>query len=76
MEIVRDIQSRIEVKKEGMDEELQVHAQRHGQLQSVVEAKIQEAAQLRGLLNDIALAFECTLCLETLGKGRQSFSNT
>ncbi len=40
MEIVRDLQSRIEVKKEVMEEEQQEHAWRHAQLQSVVEAKI------------------------------------
>jgi hypothetical protein len=68
MEIVRDLQARIEVKKEVMEEEQQEHARRHAQLQSVGEAKIQEAAELRGRLNDIALAFECTLCFETLGK--------
>jgi hypothetical protein len=62
MEIVRDLQARIEVKKEVMQEEQQDHARRHAQRQSVVEAKIQEAAELRGRLNDIALAFECTLC--------------
>ncbi len=39
---MRDLQARIEVKNEVM------------QLQFVVEAKIQEAVQLRGCLNDIA----------------------
>jgi hypothetical protein len=68
MEMVRDLQARIEVKKEAMEEEQHEHARRHAQLQSVVEAKIQEAAELRGRLDDIALAFECTLCFETLGK--------
>ena len=51
-----------------MEEEQQEHARRHAQLQSVVKAKIQEAAELRGRLKDIALAVECTLCFETLGK--------
>jgi hypothetical protein len=73
MEIVRDLQARIEVKKEVMEEEQHEHARRHAQLQSVVEAKIQEAAELRGRLNDIALAFECTLCFENLGAGSVSF---
>jgi hypothetical protein len=68
MEIVRDLHARIEVKKEVMEEEQQEHARRHAQLQSVVKAKIQEAAELRGRLKDIALAVECTLCFETLGK--------
>ena len=39
----------------------------------MVEAKIQEAAELRGRLNDIELAFECTLCFEKLGGGSVSF---
>ena len=37
MEIVRDLQARIEVKKEAMEEEQHEHARRHAQLQSVVE---------------------------------------
>ena len=56
MEMVRDLQARIEVKKEAMEEEQHEHARRHAQLQSVVsvvEAKMQEAAELRGCLNDI-----------------------
>ena len=69
MEIVRDLQSRIEVKKEVMEEEQHKHARCHAQLQSVVEAKIQEGAGLRGRLNDNALTFECTLCFEKLGAG-------
>jgi hypothetical protein len=73
MEMVRNLQARIEVKKEVMEEEHHEHARRHAQLQSVVEAKIQEAAELRGRLNDIALAFECTLCFEKLGAGSVSF---
>jgi hypothetical protein len=73
MEIVRGLQARIEVKKEVMEEEQHEHARRRAQLQSVVEAKIQEAAELRGRLNAIALAFECTLCLEMLGAGSVSF---
>jgi Ni,Fe-hydrogenase maturation factor len=44
MEIVRDLRARIEVKKEVMEKEKHEHARRHAQLQSVVEAKIQEAA--------------------------------
>jgi hypothetical protein len=54
MEIVSDLQARMEVKKE---EEQHEHVRRHSQLHSVVEAKIQEAAELRGRLQDIALAF-------------------
>jgi hypothetical protein len=73
MEMVRDLQARIVVKKKAMEEEHHEHARRHAQLQSVVEAKIQEAAELRGRLNDIALAFECTLCFEKLGAGSVSF---
>ena len=73
MEMVRDLQARIVVKKEAMEEEQHEHARRHAQLQSVVEAKIQEAAELRGRLDDIALAFECTLCFEKLGAGSVSF---
>jgi len=68
MEIVRGLQARIEVKKEVMEEEQHEHAWRHAQLKFVVEAKMKEAAELWGRLNDIALAFECTLCFETLGK--------
>ena len=34
-------------------------ARRHAQLLSVVEAKITEAAELRGRLKDISLALEC-----------------
>ena len=41
--------------------------------QSVVEAKIIEAEELRGRLKDIALAFECTFCFEKLGAGSVSF---
>jgi hypothetical protein len=70
---VRGLQARIEVKKEVMEEEQQGHTRRHAKLQSVVEAKIQESAELRGRLNDIALAFECTLCFEKLGAGSVSF---
>ena len=73
MEIVRGLQARIEVKKEVMEEEQHEHARRHAQLQSVVEAKMKEAAELRGRLNAIALAFECTLCFEKLGAGSVSF---
>jgi hypothetical protein len=54
MEIVSDLQARMEVKKE---EEQHEHVRRHSQLHPVVEAKIQEAAELRGRLQDIALAF-------------------
>jgi hypothetical protein len=71
MEIVRDLQARIKVKKEAMEEELHEHERRHAQFQSVVEGKIQE--ELGGRLNDIALAFECTLCFEKLGAGSVSF---
>jgi hypothetical protein len=67
---VRDLQARIEVKKQAMEEEQHEHARRHAQLQSVVEAKIQDAAELRGRLNDIALAFKC---FEKLGAGSVSF---
>jgi hypothetical protein len=74
MEIVRGLLARIEVKKEVMEEDQHEHARRHAQLQSVVEAKMKEAAELRGRLDDIALAFECTLCLEKLGAGSVSFS--
>jgi hypothetical protein len=65
MQMVRDLQARIEVKKEVMEEEQQrvQHARRHAQ----------EATELRGRLNDIVLAFECTLCFETLGAGSVSF---
>jgi hypothetical protein len=70
MEIVRDLQARMEVKKE---EEQHEHARRHSQLHSVVEAKIQEAAELLGHLQDIALAFSCTLCFEKLRAGSVSF---
>jgi hypothetical protein len=73
MQIVRDLQARIEVKKEVMEEEQNEHARRRAQLQSVVEAKMKEATELRGRLNDIALAFECTLCFEKLGAGSVSF---
>ncbi len=72
-EAVRDLQARIEVKKEAMEEEQHELARRHAQLQSVVEAKAQEAADLRGRLSDNALAFECTLCFEKLGAGSVSF---
>jgi hypothetical protein len=34
---------------------------------------MKEAAELRGRLNAIALAFECTLCFEKLGAGSVSF---
>jgi len=47
MEIVRDLQSRIEV-KDVMEEEQ--HVRRHAQLQSVVEVKMKEATELRGCL--------------------------
>ncbi len=73
MEIVRDLQALIEVKKEVMEEEQHEHARRHAQLQSVVEANMKDAAELRGRLNAIALAFECTLCFEKLGAGSVSF---
>jgi hypothetical protein len=73
MVVVRDLQARIEVKKEVMEEEQHEHAWRHAQLQSVVEAKIQEAVEVRGHLNDIALAFECALFFEKLGTGSVSF---
>jgi hypothetical protein len=73
MHMVRDLQARIQVKKEVMEEEQYEHAQRHAQLQSVVEAKIIEAEELRGRLKDIALAFECTFCFEKLGAGSVSF---
>jgi hypothetical protein len=59
-----------------MEEEQHEHVRRHAQLQSVVsvvEAKMQEAAELRGCLNDITLAFECTLCFEKLGTECVSF---
>ena len=54
MQMVRDLQARIEVKKEVMEEEQHEHARRHAQLQSVVEAKIREAAELRERLKDIS----------------------
>jgi hypothetical protein len=73
MERVKDLQARIDVKKEVMEEEQHEHARRHAQLQSVVEAKMEEATELRGRLNDIVLAFECSLCFETLVKGSVSF---
>jgi hypothetical protein len=73
MEIVRDLQACIEVKEEVMEEEQHEHVRRHAQIQCVVEAKIQEAAELRGRLNDIALAFECMLCFEKLGTGSVSY---
>ena len=58
MQIVRDFQARIEIKKEVMEEEQHENARLHAQLQSVVQAKIKEAAALRKCLNDIALALE------------------
>jgi Ran GTPase-activating protein (RanGAP) involved in mRNA processing and transport len=70
---VRDLQARIEVKKEAMEEEQHEHARRHAQLQSVVEAKMKEANELRGRLNEIALALECGLCFEKLAAGSVSF---
>jgi predicted nuclease with TOPRIM domain len=73
MESVRDLQARIEVKKEAMEEEQHELARRHAQLQSVVEAKMEEATELRGRLNHIVLAFECTLCFERLVKGSVLF---
>ena len=57
MEIVRNLQARIEVKMEVMEEEQHEHARRHAQLQSVLETKMKEATELRGRLDDIALAF-------------------
>ena len=71
--MVRDFQARIEIKKEIMDEEKHENARSHAQLQSVVQAKIKEAAALRGCLNHIALALECGCCFETLGAGSVSF---
>ena len=71
--IVRELHARIEVKKEIMEEEQFEHARRHAQLQSVVEAKVKEAAELRGRLNDIALALECGCCFEKLAAGSVSF---
>jgi hypothetical protein len=52
-----------------MEDEENEHARRHAQLKSVVEAKMKEAAELRGRLYDIALALECGCCLESLRQG-------
>ncbi len=73
METVRNLRARIEVKKEVEEQQQHEHARRHAQVQSVVEAKIQEASELRGHLKDIALALECTLCFEKFGAGSVSF---
>jgi hypothetical protein len=69
MHMVRHLQARIEVKKEVMDEQKNEHVRRHAELQSVVEAKISEATELRGRLNDIGLALECGCCFKKLGSG-------
>ena len=73
MQMVRNLQARIEVKKEFMEEEQREHARRHAQLQCVVEAQMKEAQELRGRLNGIALAFECAVCFEKLGAGSVTF---
>jgi small ubiquitin-related modifier len=73
MQMVRNLQARIEVKKEVMEEEQREHVRRHAQLQSVVEAQMKEAQELRGRLTGIALAFECAVCFEKLGAGSVSF---
>ena len=72
MHMVRHLQARIEVKKEVMEEQQNEHVRRHVELQSVVEAKISEATELRGLLNDIELALECGCCFKKLGSGSVS----
>ncbi len=71
--MVRDLRARIEVKQEVMEEEQHEHAQRHAQLQSVVEAKMKEASDLRGHFNDISLSLECGCCFEKLAAGSVSF---
>ncbi len=71
--IVRDLQARIEVKKEIMGEEEYEHARRIAQLQSAVKAKIKEASELRGRFYDIALALECGCCFERLAAGSVPF---
>jgi hypothetical protein len=71
MQMVRDLQARIEVQREVMEEEQHEHARRHAQLQSVVAAKNKEAAEL---INKISLALECGCCFEKFGAGSVSFS--
>ena len=65
MHMVRHLQARIEVKKEVMDEQKNEHVRRHAELQSVVEAKISEATELRGRLNDIGLALNAVGALKS-----------
>ena len=45
----------------------------HPHLQSMVEAKMKEATEKRGRLNEIALALECGCYFEKLGAGSVSF---
>ncbi len=68
-----DLLIRHEVKKEAMEEKQQEHARRPAQHQSVVVAKMKEAAELRGRLNDIVLSLECGCCFEKLCSGSVSF---
>jgi hypothetical protein len=48
-----------------MEEVQNEHARQHAQLQSVVEAKMKEANELRGRLKNNVLTLECGLCFVT-----------
>jgi hypothetical protein len=71
MQMVRELQARIEVKKEVMEEEKHEHVRRSAH--SVVDAKMKEAAQLWRCFNDVALALECGCFFETFATGSVSF---